>query len=369
MERQLEALIVRLLARGTEVDVYSRTLDMPVQPGLQWHPVPGPARPFTLSYPFFFVVASLLLTRRRPGVLQTTGAIVLNHADVCTVHYVHNGPSVSVRRGSRDTPVHRLNAVAAAVMSRAAERIVYSRPGLSKVLVAVSEPIVGELVGAFPMRGDSIRVIENGVDAGRFRPDPLWRREVRSELEIGDDALLALFVGSEWGRKGVDIAIEALASAPSWRLAVVGRGDVEAATRTAVAHGVTDRVHLVGERPRPERFYAAADAFVLPTAYEAFPLAVLEAAAAALPIVATDVGAIGQIVAPGGGIFVKRCGESLATALRQLEDDPESAAVMARQARSIAEGYSWEAVAEKYLGLYGLSTQTPGRLPAGALTA
>ena len=65
----------------------------------------------------------------------------------------------------------------------------------------------------------------------------------------------------------------------------------------------------------PERYYAAADAFVLPSAYESFSLAAFEAAASGLPIVATDVGAVGEIVNAGGGIFIERNAESLAEAL------------------------------------------------------
>jgi UDP-glucose:(heptosyl)LPS alpha-1,3-glucosyltransferase len=353
MERQLEALIVRLLAHGATMHVYSRTLDVPPHPSLRWRRIPGPARPFVVSYPWFAIVASLRLTRRSRGVLQTTGAIIFNRADVCTVHYVHNGPSRAVRRGSRPTPFHRMNAVVGAAMSRVAERMIYSRTALSRILVAVSDPLVAELTSAFPSRAASIHVIENGVDSERFRPDHGLRLQTRKELGIDNDVLLALFVGSEWGRKGVDVAIEALAAAPSWHLAVVGRGDADAARRSADALGVADRLHLVGERSQPERYYAAADAFVLPTTYEAFPLAALEAAASALPIVATDVGALGEIVNPGGGIFVERTAGSLAAALRQLEANPEAARAMSQRAREIAERFSWDAVATKYLDLYG----------------
>ena len=57
------------------------------------------------------------------------------------------------------------------------------------------------------------------------------------------------------------------------------------------------RVHLVGESAQPERYYAAADAFVLPSEYESFSLAAFEAAASGVPVIATDVGAINLIVA------------------------------------------------------------------------
>ncbi len=149
-------------------------------------------------------------------------------------------------------------------------------------------------------------MIRNGVDTRRFRPDGTARREIRDELDLTQNVALALFVGSEWSRKGVDIAVEALVDAPSWHLAVVGRGDADALRRRAELLDVEARLHVVGESTKPEQYYAAADAFVLPSAYETFSLAAFEAAASGLPVVATRVGAIDEIVTAGGGLFVER---------------------------------------------------------------
>ncbi len=122
MERQLRELVIGLLARGVSVTVVSRTLGLPPHERLRWRRVPGPGRPFVLAYPWFAAVASLMLLRRGAGVLHTTGAIVLNRADVCTVHYVHNGPGGRIDRASRTTPLHRLNARVGRILSRAFER-------------------------------------------------------------------------------------------------------------------------------------------------------------------------------------------------------------------------------------------------------
>ncbi len=254
MERQLPALISRLVERGTSVLVVSRTLDLPPHPRLSWRRVPGPSRPFALAYPWFALWASVVLVVRRRGVLHTTGAIVLNHADVCTVHYLHNGAGGAVRRERRSTFLYRLNGLAARAMSRGFERAVFRSPAMSSILIAVSMPLAKELAGTFPARKDSIRVIPNGVDTERFRPDADARREVRQELGLTETDKLALFVGSEWGRKGLEIAVGALADAPAWQLAVVGRGDSGAVLRSASRLGVRERLYLVGETDTPERY-------------------------------------------------------------------------------------------------------------------
>ncbi len=357
MERQLQALVNGLLDRGVSVEVVSRTLELPGHPRLRWRRVRGPARPFPLAYPWFALVASSMLTWSRRGLLHTTGAIVLNRADVCTVHYLHNRRADSAARMRRATPLYRLNAAAAAAMSRFAERLVYSTPARSAALVAVSEPLAVELLDAFPGRGESIWVIENGVDLERFRPDEEARRETRRSLGIDASAKLALFVGSEWRGKGAGIAVDALAAAPSWHLVVVGDGDRRELAEPAERSHVADRLRLVAESARPERYYAAADAFVLPSAYESFSLAAFEAAAAGVPVLATNVGAIAEIVNGGGGVIVERDAASVAAALERLEQDPEAAAAMGAHAREAARRFSWEAAVEKYLDVYSRSRE------------
>ncbi len=352
MERQLEALIEGLLAREANVVVVSRTLELAPHPGLRWHRVPGPSRPFALAYPWFALLGTAIVARERRGVLHTTGAIVLNHADVCTVHYLHNSRSRPIQRMQKSTLLYRLNARTARIMSRLAERLVYSTPARSGALVAVSATLAEGLLDAFPGRARSIYLIENGVDAERFQPDQTARREIRALLGIGAAVPLGIFVGSEWRSKGLQFAVEALAAAPSWHLAVIGRGDAEEVSQVAAQLDVGSRLHLVGESASPEGFYAAADAFVLPSAYETFSLAAFEAAASGVPVLSTDVGAIGAIVAAGGGAFVERSAESIANALRELESNREAAAEMSERARAAARRFDWRAAVEKYVDLY-----------------
>ena len=352
MERQLTALISRLLDLGIEVTVVSRTLGLPAHPRLRWRRVPGPGRPFAVAYPWFGVIATVMLAWRRSGLLHTTGSIVLNRSDLCTVHYVHNGRDASVQRTQRATVPYRLNAALAQMLSRAGERLVYSSASLSRNLVAVSEAVADELRLAFPNRAGSILVVGNGVDAERFRPNDKSRRDVRRELGIADSLPLALFVGSDWRRKGLSVAVEALSAATDWHLAVVGRGDTEEVSSLARRLRVADRLHLLAESSRPERYYAAADAFVLPSAYETFSLAAFEAAASGLPVLTTKVGAVGEIVGAGGGIFVDRSPDSVAAALRDLQAEPRRAANMSESARTAAQRFDWDTVVQNYLNLY-----------------
>jgi glycosyltransferase involved in cell wall biosynthesis len=352
MERQVRELISGLLARGIRVTVVSRSLDLPQHRALRWYRVPGPARPFVVAYPWFALVASLILLRRREGPLHVTGAIVLNRAEVCTVHYLHNSGGTVALRMSRSPLPYRVNAWAARVLSRGFERLIYGRRAFTKRLATVTESLADEVATAFPRRAADVRVVHNGVDIDRFRPDAVRRGQVRQALELEDDTLTALFVGSEWRGKGADLAVEAVALASDWHLVVVGSGDVDWLTRRADDLGILARVRLVGETSEPERYYAAADALVLPSARETFSLAVLEAAAAGVPVVATDVGIVRSLVVAGGGLIVDRDSASVAAALRSLARKPQDLARMSRCAREYARGFDWTPVVDGYLALY-----------------
>jgi glycosyltransferase involved in cell wall biosynthesis len=354
MERHAERLIEHLLDTGHRVTVVARTCRLAPRPGLRFRRIRTPGRPFTIAYPAFFAVASASLLRRNGAVLHTTGAIVANRAEVSTVHYCHQAASERIGgvRASRQQLPYRINAAFAAVAARAAERWCY-RPARTQVLCAVSNGVAAELRASFPEMAGAIRSIPNGVDSQAFRPDPGARAAVRADLGLDDRAPLALFVGGDWERKGLAVAVEALARAPAWHLAVAGPGDTTPLLAAARASRVTERLHFLGRVTDTPRIYAAADAFVLPTAYEAFPLVSLEAAASGLPLLITRVNGVDELLTDGvTGWFIGRDAEDIALRLRDLASDPERARDMRARARAAAAAFSWSAMGSAYEQLY-----------------
>src|SRR5205823_427201 len=95
-----------------------------------------------------------------------------------------------------------------------------------------------------------------------------------------------------WQGKGLAVAIEGVVEATGWQLVVVGAGDEPRFRHLSARLGGADRVTFVGATTVPGRYYAAADAFVLPTAYEAFPLVALEAFATGVPGLVTRVNGV-----------------------------------------------------------------------------
>lgn len=365
MERQLTALLTGLLAAGHRVTVISWTCELPPHPNLRRVRVPGPSRPLALAYPLFLLLASALAATRGRGQLHSTGAIVLNRTHVCTVHFCHRGLAEvsSASRASRPTAAYRANAWAVRRISLLAERWCY-RPGRAGRLVAVSGGLAGELATHFPRMRDRIAVIPNGVDTEHFHPGagaeapPTDLRAPAPPPSPATGApapapLRVLFVGGDWERKGLPIAIAALADCPGAELDVVGAGDVEGQRALARRHGVEGRVHFRGTAADPAPAYRAADAFLLPSAYESFSLVTYEAAASGLPLLATRVNGIEDLLRDGAnGWFVRRSAADVAARLRALRDDPARRRRMGAAARRDSLAFAWPRVVEAYRKLY-----------------
>lgn len=351
MERQLAELAGGLLDRGYEVTVVARSCELPEHPRLRVVRVRGPRRPFSLWYAWFFALGSLAVRRHRAGLVHTTGAIVVNRAEVSTVHFCHRAfrARAGVGRASRRSTGYRLNAWVVGVMARVAERYCY-RPRITRRLVAVSEGVSGELKEFFPRA--EVSVIPNGVDPEAFAPDAAGREETRASLGLDGGELVSLFVGGDWERKGLRQAIEGVARAGRWHLVVVGEGDVERYRAMAADAGAPERVHFRGSSPDPAPYYAAADGFLLPTAYETFSLVTFEAAASGLPLLVPRVSGVEDILVDDrNGWFIDRDGEMIANRLEALEDERLRRA-MGAAARQDSARFTWERAVEAYDGLY-----------------
>ncbi|MFY9488731.1 MAG: glycosyltransferase family 4 protein [Solirubrobacterales bacterium] len=361
MEWQLAVLVTGMLERGLEVTSIGRRIELAPHPGLRVVELSGPRRPFPIAYLWFFVAGTAAVAKYRRGPVYTIGAIVLNRVTARKVPFCHTAFARSpdrASRASRDSRLFRVNAVISAAMSRFAERLVY-RPRCTGQLVAMSTGDARELEELFPAIAP-VAVIPNGVDTGRFRPDPVSRHEIRTRLGIAPDTLVAVFLGGDWARKGLPQTITALGRARRWTLLVVGSGDVAAMTALAGRELAGDRVIFAGRVDDPERFLAAADALAMPSSYEPWGNAMLEACACGLPVVVAPANGVRDFVVAGeSGLFVAPDATSVAQALEQLEDE-DLRLTMGRRAREIAAGYSFDHVVDQYVRLL---TSTTGSSP------
>jgi UDP-glucose:(heptosyl)LPS alpha-1,3-glucosyltransferase len=159
-------------------------------------------------------------------------------------------------------------------------------------VVANSEMVKSQAQEFYGYRADRIDVVRNGVPLIDFHPDPEARRHRREMLQLSPDEIAVLFVGSGWERKGLRFAVEAVTSlGKNMRLLVAGRGPRKFANQSAV--------QLLGAVRELPGLYAAADIFLLPTLYDPFSNACLEALASGLPVITTRDNGFSEIIEDG----------------------------------------------------------------------
>jgi glycosyltransferase involved in cell wall biosynthesis len=352
MEGQLTELILGLRRSGHDVTVIARRCELPAGAGVTFHRVRGPSRPFLLAYPWFAVAGSLALRRWRRGLVQSVGAIVLNRVDVVAVHYCQQA---GVSTASRSTIPYRLHANLAAVLRRTGERLFFRR-NRSATFVCVSDGVADEVREHFPELAGRVMTIYNGIATEAFAPGlraaeaEAWRRE----LGIGPDRLVAAFVGGEWERKGLEPVIRALALADDrWELVVAGSGDRRRYQGLAASLGVEERVHWLGVRRDVALVYELADAFVMASSYETFSLVTFEAAASGLPILATAVNGVRELIDDReNGFLITREPDVIARALDELAGDAELRARLGGAARRAALGFDRRRMVADHDALY-----------------
>jgi glycosyltransferase involved in cell wall biosynthesis len=226
---------------------------------------------------------------------------------------------------------------------------------LADTVIAVSradEQRMAEIVG---IPRDKIVLVPNGI-----APLPAGDGTgVRREAGVPGSASVLVAVANLRPQKAIDVMIRAVAllvaDFPDVRLLIAGGGERSALEELAAELGVADAVVFLGARDDVADVLAAADVAVSSSDFEGSPLAGMEYLAAGLPVVATDVGGMPDLVHEGeNGLLVPRQDPpAMAAALAQLLADPEQARTMGQRGRLLQEReFSLEAMVRRVEALY-----------------
>lgn len=219
-------------------------------------------------------------------------------------------------------------------------------------VVSVSVPLA-ERMRAGGVPAARIHVLPNGFAP---RADPLDRAAARAALGLGDERAIG-WVGRLSIEKGGDVAVEAMAKLGdrASRLVVIGEGpEAEPLRARALALGVADRIRWFGALADAGRYFGAFDAFLLSSRTEGTPMALLEAMAAGLPIVATRVGGVPDVVDERSAWLVpSEDPGAIAAALTAMAGSPDEARRRGIEARErVARQFGVEAWLDAYDDIY-----------------
>ncbi|CAN5224057.1 glycosyltransferase family 4 protein [soil metagenome] len=284
------------------------------------------------------------LQDRRAGWLgRILGPALHDTRLVYTLHGVADGLSDLVAGNALAAPRRRRDAL----YYLHGERWV-NRWGRCRV-VSPSAAVARYAIERVRIPGDLVDIVPNGVDVLRFAPSAVHRPVDATQ------GVTVVWLGGLMPVKGIDVVLAAMARVPDVRLVLAGDGPLRSETERRIAvTGLADRVELLGH-VEPASVLARADVYVLTSAAENCPMAMLQAMSVGVPVVATSVGGVPEIVRPGVDGLLCRPGSvsEVATALRTLARDPHRRREMGRSARQrVVAAYTLEHCVEGLLASY-----------------
>jgi glycosyltransferase involved in cell wall biosynthesis len=226
-------------------------------------------------------------------------------------------------------------------------------------VVTVSEDAREAMLSSGHFDPDAVQTLPNGIDIDLFNMD-VDRHALKEELGLPEGVPVFGIVARLSWEKEHKTLLDAMAmlssEIASSILVVVGDGPIRAELEQhAVDAGVADRVYFLGERRDVPKLLQVFDVFVLSSRLEGLSLTLLEAAAAGLPIVATNVGGNSEVVVDGNTGFIVEPGDpgALAEAMSKVGSDPELARSMGKLGRKrVIEQYSLDAMVRRYDKIY-----------------
>ena len=229
--------------------------------------------------------------------------------------------------------------------------------GECKKIIAISEMGKRDILKHYQLPEDRVKVVYNGVQLDRFNPSnrKFFRDEIRQQLRISAEEVMILFVGSGFERKGLEYLIKSVQymKQKNWRLVLVGKGKWKRYLGFASKENQGKITHLE-PIDEIEKMYAAADFFVLPSIYEPFGNANLEALASGLPIITSRNCGAAEIITPKKeGIVLEDPSDykAIADAIDFLMDSKIRES-MGESARLLAEKFTQERNASEMLEVY-----------------
>ncbi len=241
-----------------------------------------------------------------------------------------------------------------------AEHAMYNAPEL-KAVICNSAMIKREIMADFGLAAEKIAVIYNAIDHHYFiPPDERLRYQLRQQFSIPQQATCLIFVGSGFERKGLAAALHALAPTRRY-LMVVGKDKAWQKYRAlARSLGCSERVIFTGIQKHILPLYQAADGLLLPTLYDPFPNAILEAMACGLPVITSTNCGGAEFIQQGKNGFV--CDaldiKALTEAIHALPHYVLTS-TMSQAARASILGVTHTQLSQQLMALYGRLLNQP----------
>ncbi|MEM2272887.1 MAG: glycosyltransferase family 4 protein [Candidatus Bathyarchaeia archaeon] len=231
----------------------------------------------------------------------------------------------------------------------------------SKRIIVASYAMKSEVEEHFRLPSEKIEVIPNGIDISKYEIN-VDRNSVKRRLGIDPSERIVLFIGRLVPQKGVEYLIMAAPKIfdqhPEARIIIVGNGWIkDNLWNLAYSTGYSHKITFLGFLSDQDtiELTLSSDVLVVPSVYEPFGIVALEGMAAGIPVVASNVGGLAEIIEHDrtGFLAYKESPDSIAWGVNKILSDPSYAHWLAQNAKKkVREAYSWEAVAKRTVEVY-----------------
>jgi UDP-glucose:(heptosyl)LPS alpha-1,3-glucosyltransferase len=361
-ERYLSQLIERLSRQGHEVHVFANRWQEGKKERAEapvfFHRVPMIGAPSFMEALSFALFSKRLLQAENLDVIhsfeRTLYQDIYRAGDGCHREWLIQRRKIDpwLRRVA-----HPLNPLHRSLLFL--EKNLFRSPKLQRI-IANSQKGKEEIIRHYGVPPEKIEVIYNGVDLDVFHPKnvALYRKSIRKELKIDPEAFVVLFLGSGFRRKGLGSLISSFPQIkreiPGARLLVAGKDRIRGYREEARRLGVAEAVRFLGRTQRAKELYAASDLFALPTIYDPFSNACLEAMATGIPVLTTRQNGVAELIeSKKGGFLLEDPQNHLEIAEKVLGFfHSPSRITLGEEARKTSEGLDFDSAIRRLLPIY-----------------
>jgi UDP-glucose:(heptosyl)LPS alpha-1,3-glucosyltransferase len=334
--------------KNHEVHVFANKWDEPDPIGIKFHKVPALSNRELLKV-LTFVLPATWLASRNFDIIHSQGLCGLRH-DVTTAHFIQ---SVWLRelkeRGQKPSNFIWLWKYLVSPLERYA-----LGPKCSKRVIAISKKNIKDLKNEYKI-GNNVDLIYHGVDLEKFHPKKhqIYRKIVRQELNIPNNAFVALFAGNL--QKGAAAAIRAIANVKNAYLVLVSGSENSKEKQITQDLQIQNQIIWIPKSNQIEKYFLAVDCFVFPTVYEPFGMVISEAMASGLPVITSREAGAADLIRHGEtGFLVDEPWNyhKIGQHIDWLMNNRESAKMIGQLARKAIEPFTWDKCAQDTLACY-----------------
>lgn len=313
--------------------------------GIPWHSVAKPVRSGRLRA---IIRCANLIQHYRPHIVHTH----------CSSPDFYGGMGSAFVGGAKHVSTLHSTRYDSRWFAKVARRI--SQPLSKPHYIAISSSVAAVMEEQFGISSKRMDIVPNGVDERRFTGEFDRDRIRREVLGVGSGRQVIVSVGRLAQPKNFPCLIDAFAlllgERPDLSLAIFGEGEERQRLETRIEDlGIGQRVSLPGVVTHVPAILRSADLFVLPSAWEGFGLAAVEAMMAGLPVIVSDVDGLREMANRGAPILTFPSGDvrSLADRMKQFLDSPKLMSRLGQAAKAWAiQNYSLKAMVEGYVSVY-----------------